>query len=190
MRCKSQKRNLMFGRVNCHVRALNTVTPRVERAIASLSLCSPHLNRHSALLYLASCHLFCAQTAYEQHKQSASFFTLSSRFLTVTKHPHIAVPTFTAHSSSGKDCLHEYCCRRLLENKETCMDANCQGQLNLHEVARQCAVRKSSPTPEQLKLNGASPRSFNTRSELTYSSFKPGPPMHVTSNFSQQGKPE
>lgn len=69
------------------------------------------------------------------------------------------------------------------------MDANCQGQLNLNEVARQYAVRKASPTPEQLTLNGV-PRSINTRSGLTYSSFKLGPPVHVTSNLSQQGKPE
>lgn len=69
------------------------------------------------------------------------------------------------------------------------MDANCQGQLNLNEVARQYAVLKSSPTSEQLKLNEV-PRSFNERSGLTYSSFKPGPPVHVNCNFSQQGKPE
>ena len=76
-----------------------------------------------------------------------------------------------------------------LEHQKTCMDANCQGQLNLNEVARQYAVRKSSPIPEQLKLNEV-PRSFNARSGLTYSSFKAGPPVHVSSNFSQQGKPE
>ena len=69
------------------------------------------------------------------------------------------------------------------------MDANYQVQLNLNEVAQQYAVRKPSPTPEQLKPNGEF-RSFNTCSGLTYSSFKPGPPVHFTSNFSQQGKPE
>ena len=73
-----------------------------------------------------------------------------------------------------------------LEHQKTCMDADCQGQLNVNEVAREYAVRKPSPTPEQLKLNGVS----RTRSGRTYSSFKPGPPVHVTSNFSQQDKPE
>ena len=76
-----------------------------------------------------------------------------------------------------------------VENQRTCLDTNCQGHLNLNEVARQYAVRDSSPTPEQLKLNGVA-RSFNTRSGLTYSSFKPGLPVHVTTSFSQQGKPE
>ncbi|KAL3145671.1 hypothetical protein ABBQ32_003206 [Trebouxia sp. C0010 RCD-2024] len=66
------------------------------------------------------------------------------------------------------------------------MDANCQGQLNLSEVARQYAVQESSPTPEQLKPNGV-PTSFNTCSRLTYSRFKPGPPVLLPVTFLNKG---
>lgn len=47
----------------------------------------------------ASLLLFCDQTAYELDKHSASFVKQLT-FLTVTKCPHIASPTFTVNFSS------------------------------------------------------------------------------------------
>lgn len=74
----------------------------------------------------------------------------------------------------------------VFERRRKPPDTNCQGQLNLKEVAEQYASGESSLDPKHLQLNGVA-RSSSTRSELTYFSFKPGCSVHTSPSFSQQG---
>lgn len=74
----------------------------------------------------------------------------------------------------------------VFERGRKSLDTNCQGQLNLKEVARQYASGESSLDPKHLQLNGVA-RSFSTRSGLTYFSFKPGCSVYTSTSFSQQG---